>query len=1007
MEIAIRCPQFPRISDMLESLAGSKYFSTIDLAAGFHQIPLHPDYRHLTAFSTLSGHWEFTRVPYGLTNAPPWMQRAISAALRGLEWSICVVWIDDIIIHSKTAEQHIKDLNAVMQRLQTHGFSVRLRKCHFGMTKIKYLGHIISADGIAKSPDNIKDIAEAQPPKTVKELQRVLGLFNYYRRFVHQFAALAKPLTRYLAGNPRGATPIRLDDQASRAFVKLRAELVKPDVLLHYPDLSKEFVVETDASQHHIGAILSQRDEKNVERPIAFWSQTLTERQSHWSAYKRELFALISACKEWRRYLQARQIFTARFGQRALLWILKNAKQEPMLVGWVMQLQEFGINLQYQPGEKHQHVDALTKGPINRNLYCHGGESVYKEPLPGPLPLSNNLNSVVLRRLQVYPTHVNAFDYSREDLLAVYLSPEQKELQVRLNLVHVVDQFNLKDLLLAQRHDNELAPYFAYLEHRTKPPGMDQDDLNVFLARADQLEIRKEDGVLYHIAPRGPVLGARSQRVAPQQMRGALLRAYHDDPTAGHFSFDKAFPSLANDWYWPKMLTDFRKYCQACHVCGARNRPRDLSNTTNLPGQLVNFPALSRPLERVAMDILGPFVEADGYQYVLVITDHFSRFVWTHKLQTQSAREIAHHYLKTFQTLAILPSIILTDRGSGFDKALARAIAWAIDKRATSAYHPQCNGMPERYNQTLAAMLAKLLGNHQEDWPTLLRPLAYAYNSAHHPSIGMAPVTALYGLPPVSPLLATLGRDTNEPGYTTPTLAEGSRVDRLKEIWQFVQQFDRRAKERQKKTYDAAHDTATTYSVGDKVWLWTPHLGRNKNVKGYTHKLSSRWAGPYTVTEAHPNKVNYRLRNRHGDVMKQLIHIQRLKRYLLQPMPVGLPRAFKFEDSFDGNEEPDFDLLYNSDRYKPDPTEPEIDYEISDFGPATSVNAADPPPDRVDLFARRPEDPPLPASRHTMRAAAPPPPPALLLPPTPTTTETPVDEIEPVDCDPGSARGLG
>ena len=138
--------------------------------------------------------------------------------------------------------------------------------------------------------------------------------------------------------------------------------------------------------------------------------------------------------------------------------------------------------------------------------------------------------------------------------------------------------------------------------------------------------------MLYHIAPRGPVLGARSQRVAPQQMR--FSRAYHDDPTAGHFSFDKAFPSLANDWYWPRMLTDFRKYCQACHVCGARNRPRDLSNTTNLPGQLVNFPALSRPLERVAMDILGPFVEADGYQYVLVITDHFSRFVWTHKLQT-------------------------------------------------------------------------------------------------------------------------------------------------------------------------------------------------------------------------------------------------------------------------------------------------------------------------------------------------------------------------------------
>ena len=547
--------QFPRMSDMFESLAGSKYFSTIDLAAGFHQIPIHPKDRHYTAFSTLSGHWEFTRVPYGLTNSPPWMQRVISQALRGLEWSICVVWIDDIIIHSKTAEQHIEHLNAVMRALQVSGFSVRLHKCHFGMTSIKYLGHIISADGIAKSPDNIKDIAEAQPPKTVKELQRVLGLFNYYRRFVHQFAALARPLTRHLAGNPKASTPVKLDQDGMRAFTTLRSELIKPDVILAYPDFSKEFVIETDASQHHIGAILSQRDEKNVERPVAFWSQTLTERQSHWSAYKRELFALISACKEWRRYLQVRQVFTARFDQRSLLWILKATKDEPMLAGWVMQLQEYGIDLQYQPGEKHQHVDALTKGPINRNPYRHGGESTVNEPPPGPLPLGHDLHGADLRRLQLYPQHVNAFDYRREDRPAVYTSSDANNSSNPACTCYTPSTSSTSRTSCSPsattRRSSPISPISTTSRSptasraRSSPPSSP--------ARTYSKSARRTacSTTPLHV---GPSTAPAASASLLNRLRPIIMRAYHDDPTAGHFSFDKAFPSLANDWWWPGIL---------------------------------------------------------------------------------------------------------------------------------------------------------------------------------------------------------------------------------------------------------------------------------------------------------------------------------------------------------------------------------------------------------------------------------------------------------------------
>ena len=443
--------QFPRISDMFESLAGSKYFSTIDLAAGFHQIPLHPKDRHYTAFSTLSGHWEFTRVPYGLTNSPPWMQRAISARparprvehLRGLDRRHHHPLQDRRAAHRRPQRRH-----AALSRVS--GFSVRLHKCHFGMTKIKYLGHIISADGIAKSPDNIKDIAEAQPPKTVKELQRVLGLFNYYRRFVHQFAALARPLTRYLAGSPKGSTPVTLDQARCAPSPPCAQSSSSPTSSSPTPTSSKEFVVETDASQHHIGAILSQRDEKNVERPVAFWSQTLTERQSHWSAYKRELFALISACKEWRRYLQVRRSSRPASTSAPCCGSSRTPRTSPCSPAGSCSYRSSASTSSTSPARSTNTSTPSPRAPSTATRTATAASPV-QGAAPGPLPLSDDLNGVVLRRLQVYPKHVNAFDYSREDLLAVYLSPEQKELQARLNLVHVVDQFNLKDLLLAQR----------------------------------------------------------------------------------------------------------------------------------------------------------------------------------------------------------------------------------------------------------------------------------------------------------------------------------------------------------------------------------------------------------------------------------------------------------------------------------------------------------------------------------------------------------------------------
>ena len=1009
--------QFPRISDMLESLAGSKVFSTIDLAASFHQLALAEDAKKYTAFSTLSGHWEFNRVTFGLTNAPPWMQRAISKALTGLEWKICVVWIDDIIIHSKTHEQHIEDLKRVMLALREHGFSVRLSKCHFGMSKVTYLGHSISADGIGTSDANVKDILACPEPKTVKELQRVLGLFNYYRRFVHQYAQHVKPLSAYLAGSPRGHTPITLTEQARSAFHHLRLALAAAPVLA-YPDFSKPFIVEADCSQHHAGGILSQLGDDGQEHPIAYWSQTLSERQSHWSAYKREMFALISACKQWRRYLQVKQVFTARFDQSSLRYLVDTKDREPMLAGWILQLEEFGIKLEYQPGEKHQHVDALTKGPLNRNPYLHGGES-YAEPPPH---LVRAAGLQVQRSPDLLANFAKAVEKIRVASLVRLAGPQASDHRAVMPepTAAAVGRIkaNLRFFAKEQEKDDDLQKIAQYVNTGSLPAFKSDAERRDFVARAEHYRVDEKDGVLYHLsAARGPFEELRQQRAVPRFLRHAVMVAYHDAATAGHFSFEKAYPRLSDDFYWSGMANDFYKHCRGCHKCGARNRPRQAEDTSNLPGALGSFPPLQRPVQRVAMDIIGPFTPVGRYRYALVITDHFSRFVWICKLRTQSVEEIARRYITVFENAAIFPSEILTDRGSGFALRLANAIykAFEIRKKTTSAYHPQCNGMPERFNHTLAAMLAKLVGPDQQDWPVYLAPLACAYNQAHHPSIGMAPVKALLGFDPVSPLVASLGRGGSEEGYASPRDAEDDRLRRLLEAWQVVRNFDHLAKERQKAHYDKRHKTGISYEVGDKVWLFSPSLGRSAKVKGLAKKLSSRWAGPYMVSVAHNNKVNYKLRNVHGRELLQWVHIHRLKPYVDRPPPDGPPVEFINEpaaaecDDFNPAQERDFDFEFNSDRWEPGGPDEVSDqlWELWSRDPRPYLTPAAVPPvpreelPTPDFFAPRQEpttSTPTPAGQASSAAGAPPA--AVRATPPPATTrvhpaDAPVPSLKP------------
>ena len=257
----------PRIDDSLDALTGNLYFSCLDLAHGFWQVGVEPKDVEKTAIISPVGLYEFVVMPFGLCNAPSTFQRAMDTVLAGLKWHTCLVYIDDNLVFSPTFEDHLKDLQAVLQRFREHNLKLKPTKCAIAQQSLRYLGYVVTPAGIRVDPEKVRAVREILPPATKSELRSFLGLTSYYRRFVKAYAERSEPLSKLL----RDATPYVWSDEQQKAFEALKLALTEAPLLTH-PDWDKDFVLQTDASNLAIAAVLSQRDAEALECVLGYAS---------------------------------------------------------------------------------------------------------------------------------------------------------------------------------------------------------------------------------------------------------------------------------------------------------------------------------------------------------------------------------------------------------------------------------------------------------------------------------------------------------------------------------------------------------------------------------------------------------------------------------------------------------------------------------------------------------------------------------------------------------------
>jgi hypothetical protein len=340
-----------RIDDLLASIRSSIYFIAIDLRSGYWQIPLETESRKFTAFRTSRGLYQFTVMPFGLSNAPATFQRCMEEILGDLHWQGVLVYLDDILIHADQVESCLELVKEVFRRLRQANLTINLKKCQFLPESMKYLGHIIGGGTIRPDLTRVSCLQHIKTPTTVKELRSIFGLLSYYRQYIPSFADKAIFLTSKLKKN----ASLIWTEGDSALIQTLIAELQQ--AVLTVPLKEDQFVVETDASDVALGAILSvTHDGKRM--PVEFASKLLSPAQRNWPAREREAFAIVWAVYRFDGFLRGRQ-FDVFTDHESLKFLFRAT--EGKLARWAARLAEYDIMIHYQKGKDHHHVDMLSR----------------------------------------------------------------------------------------------------------------------------------------------------------------------------------------------------------------------------------------------------------------------------------------------------------------------------------------------------------------------------------------------------------------------------------------------------------------------------------------------------------------------------------------------------------------------------------------------------------------------------------------------------------------------
>lgn len=749
----------PRIDSILDQLGRAKYFTTLDLMSGFHQIPLVEEARKYTAFSSPDGHFQFKRLPFGLNISPNSFQRMMNIALAGLTPECAFVYIDDIVVIGCSIDHHLNNLEQIFKRLRHYNLKLNPQKCKFFRTEVTYLGHKITNNGILPDDSKFQTIRDYPEPTNVDEVRRFVAFCNYYRKFVPNFAHIAKPLNNLL----KKGTTFSWNDERRRSFHLLKHHLLSPRIL-QYPDFSKDFILTTDASDVACGAILSQLHE-NCDLPIAFASKSFTKGEKSKPVIEKELTAIHWAIDYFKPYLYGRR-FKVRTDHRPLVYLFGMNKPTSKLTRMRLDLEEYDFDIEYLPGRANVGADALSRIPKN------------SEDLKS-LVLVVNTRSMTNKQKQNNSTR-RLDEPNREiDHLTVWRTENPSEVNKLLKLGCEVHHNQLKIILCNHNYKKILGVVTIPLTHNNGSRTLEFALLEISkllkIYKRDKLALSEEDLFFKYISLQALkeiannaisnyqiIIFKPPRFIYKQEEIHEILTRHHTTPTGGHVGQHRLYLKLREIYKWKNMKLDIQNFIQGCEKCKINKLHRYTKEAT------VVTTTPSKPFEVLSADTVGPFTRTDkGNRYILTIQCNLTKYVILIPIPTKEANVIAKALVENFILIYGNFLELRTDQGTEYRNEVLDQICKLLEIKQTfsTPYHPQSIGALERNHRCLNEYLRSFTNVHQTDWDEWIKFYAFTFNTTPHTEHNFTPYELIFGRKAILPHDLESNRPTLEPIY--------------------------------------------------------------------------------------------------------------------------------------------------------------------------------------------------------------------------------------------------
>jgi len=952
----------PKQTDILQALSGAQYLSVFDALSGFTQLEFDEISRPITAIRTHRGLHHFKRMPFGWRNGPPEFQRAMQEILSPFLWIFTLVYIDDIVVYSKTFEDHLKHVDSVLKAIANSGLMLSPPKCHLGYRSIVVLGNIVSRLGLSTHHEKLKAMWELNAPTNRKKLKTFLGLAVYFSAYIPYFSWMVNLLFKNLRKKDE---PFKWNDTHQKCFELIKLALVSAPVRGH-PELGQTYCLYTDASDYAIAGVLQQiqymslkdlkgtrihkrlhdaynkgekvpelvarlskeHDDRRptnpwspnwedtlipVERVVAYWSRVLAPAETRYSATEREALAAKESLVRFQPFIEGERVLLVT-DHSALTWAKTYENANRRLAAWGLVFAAFPeMVIVHRPGKVHSNVDPLSRLP---RIPAFASPARNDLPEPSLTTEHDKLQKAWLAFIKERETAVDVKVTSTKaakrskakakgkllatakDSTATTAKPKDRAAPSTTNVGLHI--YASEEAVRRFTEGYATDKSFSILFNRTKSETMDERKYHTYRIG--------NNGLLYF-----EDADSRIRLCVPANERARILKEVHDGAhESAHAGWERTLASLRERFYWPRMRSDVVDYVKTCDPCQKIKHDRGAR-----AGFLHPLEIPVNPFDDISLDLITSLPSSHGRNAILVVVDKLTKYA--HFMATRveaTALEVASLLFKRIVKHFGLPTRIIGDRDPRWTSTIWKALAELFGTRLalSTSKHPQTDGQTEVMNQHLETMLRAYICKDQKDWANWLDVLQFAYNNAMHSSHQSTPAQLLMGYKPRSPL-DYLVENGLEASQSQPDVKK--RIQELDAHRISTRDALRHSADKQAFQFDKGR-RAIRIEIGDEV-LINPHSLELINEKGSSRKLMQRKAGPFEVIKViSPTAFRLRLPDSYrGHNVFNLQHLSKYHRGTDKERPIlanlrdVLPSSEEYEvDKIVGERQRNGKLLY-------------------------------------------------------------------------------------------------